>query len=246
MKLLTLLRSILFLAGYVVATVVWGTLGILTGWLLPYRARFIYIIVVWTSMVLFWLRITCGIRVRVSGREHLPEEPCVVLSRHESTWETLFLQALLVPQATVIKRELLNIPFFGWAYRLLRPIAIDRSDARNALRGLIREGKQRLEDGAWVILFPEGTRMAPGEPGRFQRGGAALANAAGRPVVVIAHNAGRCWPARRLLKFPGTIDVRISPPIETRGRGTAEVNAEAEAWLQAALADLYQDRPKGD
>lgn len=244
MKIIALLRSFLFLAGYVVATVVWGSLGVLTGWLLPYRARFVYIIVIWTGMVLFWLRLTCGIRVQVTGREHLPTSPCVVLSRHESTWETLFLQAMFAPQATVIKRELLNIPFFGWAYRLLRPIAIDRRDARNALRGLIKDGKQRLADGAWVIMFPEGTRMAPGEPGKFQRGGAALANAAGCPVVVIAHDAGKYWPARKFIKRPGTIQVRISPPIATEGRGTAEVNAEAEAWLVENLQDMYREEGK--
>lgn len=239
MKGILLVRSLLFTLGYIVATVVWGSLGVLTGWLLPYRARFIYIIVIWTGIVLFWLRLTCGIRHRIEGAGQLPDEPCVVLARHESTWETLFLQGLLTPQATVIKRELLNIPFFGWAFRLLRPIAINREDGRKALRDLIRIGRERLQSGAWVILFPEGTRMAPGEVGRFQRGGAALASAAGCPVVVIAHDAGRYWPARRFLKRPGTIQVRISPPIATEGRSTAAVNAEAEQWLRDTMAELY-------
>jgi 1-acyl-sn-glycerol-3-phosphate acyltransferase len=233
------LRSAAFLAGYVTLTVLWGSLGVLTGWLLPYRARFVYVIVLWTRMVLTWLRLTCGVRWELSGAEHLPPEPCVVLSRHESTWETLFLQSLFVPQATVIKRELLAIPFFGWAFRLLRPIAIDRSDARGALRTLVRTGRERLEAGAWVILFPEGTRLAPGTPGRFQRGGAALATAANRPVLVVAHDAGRLWPARHWLKYPGTIRVRISPPIETTGRSSAEVTAEAEQWLGRAMDELY-------
>ncbi len=242
MKLLAILRSLLFTAGYVVTTVVWGTLGLLTGWLLPYRARFVYIIVIWTRMVLAWLRLTCGVRHEIHGLEHLPAQPCVVLVRHESTWETLFLQVLFAPQATVIKRELLRIPFFGWAYSMLRPIAIDRSDARGALRSLIRVGKERLDDGAWVLLFPEGTRMAPGEVGRFQRGGAALANAAGCPVVVIAHDAGRRWPARHWIKTPGVIQVEISPPITTIDRSTGEVNAEAESWLRDAMARLYPER----
>ena len=248
MKLFAMLRSLLFTAGYVVTTVIWGSLGVLTGWLLPYRARFIYIIVIWTHMVLWWLRITCGIRHEVHGRENLPKDPCVVLVRHESTWETLFLQAQFAPQATVIKRELLRIPFFGWAYSMLRPIAIDRSDARGALRSLIRIGKERLDDGAWVLMFPEGTRMAPGEVGRFQRGGAALANAAGCPVVVIAHDAGRCWPARSWIKSPGVIRVEISPPIESTGRSSGEINDAAEAWLKDAMARLYhQDRgPRSD
>jgi 1-acyl-sn-glycerol-3-phosphate acyltransferase len=242
--MITALRSIAFLAGYVVITVSWGSLGVLTGWMLPYRARFSYIVVAWTRLVLGWLWLTCGIRHRVRGRENLPAEPCVVLSRHESTWETLFLQALFAPQATVIKRELLWIPFFGWAFALLRPIAIDRSNARGALKSLIRIGRDRLEQGAWVILFPEGTRMKAGEPGRFQRGGAALATAAGRPVVVVAHNAGRCWPARDWRKHSGVIDVEISPPIDTAGRTTPQVTAAAEAWLAEAMAGLYASRPE--
>lgn len=236
------LRSIAFIAGYVVLTVVWGSLGLLTGWLLPYRARFIYIIVVWTHLVLGWLRVTCGIRHRVRGLEQLPEHPCVVLSRHESTWETLFLQSLFVPQATVIKRELLHIPFFGWAFSLLRPIAIDRSDARGALKALIRSGRDRLATGTWVILFPEGTRMNPGEPGKLQRGGAALASAAGSPIVVVAHNAGRCWPARRWRKYPGLIEVEISPPIDTQGKTTPQIIGEAQAWLDEAMLRLYPEK----
>lgn len=238
--MLAMIRSLLFLAGYATTTVIWGTLGVLTGWLLPYRARFVYIIVVWTSMVLAWLRVTCGIRHEIKGLENLPDEPCVVLVRHESTWETLFLQKLLAPQATVIKRELLRIPFFGWAYSMLRPIAIDRSDARGALRTMIRVGRERLDDGAWVILFPEGTRMPPGQPARFQRGGAALASAAGRPIIVIAHDAGRCWPARKWIKTPGVVHVEISEPIPTAGRTTQDINAEAEAWMQDALKRLYE------
>jgi len=180
----------------------------------------------------------------VHGRELLPAEPAVVLSRHESTWETLYLQSLFVPQATVIKRELLRIPFFGWAYALLRPVAIDRTDARGALKELIRRGRRRLEqDGAWVILFPEGTRMPHGEDGRFQRGGAALAVAAGRPVVVIAHDAGRYWPARRFLKSPGTIRVRISPPMYAAEGGSGELNQRAERWLRETMAELRATAP---
>lgn len=239
MNLLRALRSVLFLAGYGLVTVLWGTLGVLFGWLLPYRQRFLFIVVTWTRLVLTWLRWTCGIRCEIEGLEHLPETPCVVLVRHESTWETLFLQSLFVPQTTVIKRELLWIPFFGWAYGLLKPIAIDRSDGRGALKALVRSGRSRLADGIWVVLFPEGTRLAPGEAGRFQRGGAALATAADVPVVVVAHDAGRCWPARRWLKHPGTIHLRISPPILTTGRTTPQVTADAEAWMRDAMAELY-------
>ena len=233
------LGSVAFLLGYGVITVFWGTLGLLFGWLMPYRQRFEFIVVTWTRLILAWLRWTCGIRVEIEGREHIPCEPCVVLVRHESTLETLCLQSVFVPQTTVIKRELLRIPFFGWAYSLLKPIAIDRRDARGALKAMVRSGQRRLNDGIWVVLFPEGTRLPAGEPGKFQRGGTALATAANVPVLVVAHDAGRYWPARTWRKLPGTVRVRISPPIETAGRTTPDVTQEAEAWMREAMADLY-------
>ena len=211
------LRSGAFYCGYVLATVIWGGLSVLIAWALPFRTRFTFIIGCWTRFSLWWLRVTCNIRCEVQGLEHLPEQPCVVLCRHESTWETLWLQTLLAPQATLIKRELLHIPFFGWAFALLRPIAIDRGNPRSALKKLIQSGSERLAAGIWVVLFPEGTRMPAETVGRFQVGGAALANAAGAPLLVIAHNAGQCWPAHRFLKQPGVIQVKIAPPIAPRG-----------------------------
>ncbi len=229
------LRSLVFFAGYAVITIAWGALSLLIAWLMPYRARFLFIVGAWTRMILAWLRLTCGIRCQVEGRENIPEQPCIVLARHESTWETLFLQSLFSPQATLIKRELLWIPFFGWAFALLRPIAIDRSEPRKALRRLINQGRERLESGIWVVMFPEGTRMAPGKPGKFQAGGAALAAATEAPVVVVAHNAGSFWPAHEFRKRPGTITLRIAPAIETSGKSTKQINQEA-AKVMADLA----------
>jgi 1-acyl-sn-glycerol-3-phosphate acyltransferase len=226
-----LLRSVLFYLGYSLVTLVWGTLSVLVGWALPSRPRFMFIIGVWTRVCLWWLKVTCGIRVEVFGRENLPDKACVVLCRHESTWETLFLQTLLAPQATIIKRELLWIPFFGWAFALNKPIAIDRGTPRSALKRLITVGKSRLAEGIWVVLFPEGTRMPPRTMGRFQIGGAALASAAEAQVVVIAHNAGNHWPAHQLAKQAGTIEVRIMPPIQTIGRDSKSITADAEALL---------------
>lgn len=232
------LRAILFYFGYAAATVVWGTIGTLFGWLIPYRARFQFVIGLWTRFCLWWLRMTCGIRHRVHGLENLPDRPCIVLCRHESTWETLFLQTLFAPQATLIKKELLQIPFFGWAFRSLRPIAIDRSEPRAALKQLIREGRQRLDNDIWVVLFPEGTRLPPGQLGRFQPGGAALAAATGAPVLLVGHNAGRYWPAHALVKHPGEIQVMISEPLETAGKTTKEVQQEAAARFQALMSRL--------
>ncbi len=162
-------------------------------------------------------------------------DPCIVFVKHESTWETLFIQTLFAPQATLVKRELLHIPFFGWAFRLLRPIAIDRDDPRGALRTLIKEGKARLDQGIWVALFPEGTRVPLGESRAFQIGGAALAESSGRPVLVVAHNAGQFWPAHQLGKRPGTIVVEVCAPIDTTGRKRKEINAIAEATMASAM-----------
>ena len=154
-----------------------------------------------------------------------------MLCRHESTWETLFLQTLLAPQATLIKRELLWIPFFGWAYALLKPISINRKSPRAALKHLITEGTMRLEQGIWVVMFPEGTRMAPGHLGRFQGGGAALASASKTPILVIGHNAGKHWPAHQFLKQPGTITVRIAEPLSPAGKDGKTLTREARARM---------------
>ena len=232
-------RSALFYAGYIVVTVLWGTLSLLVGRFLNYRARFDFIVRRWTGFVLWWLELTCGIKVRVEGE--IPTDPCVVFVKHSSTWETLFVQQLFSPQATLIKRELLNIPFFGWAFRMLRPIAIDRSDPRSSLRNLIKQGSQRLENNIWVVLFPEGTRAPIGEQRSFQAGGAALARSSGSPVLVIAHNAGLYWPAHQFRKRSGVITVRLSPLIETQGKTTKQINSEAEAWLQSTMSELSTD-----
>src|SRR5262245_24169833 len=189
-------------------------------------------------MVLAWLRWCCNIAVRIEGMENIPNEACIVFVKHESTWETLFVQTLFAPQATLVKKELLRIPFFGWAFRLLQPIAIDRSDPRSALRTLIREGTARLNQNVWVVLFPEGTRVPLGETRDFQMGGAALAESSGRPVLVIAHNAADCWPAHSLGKHAGTITVRICPPISTERKSRKEINALAYSAMTSAMASI--------
>ncbi len=232
------IRAVAFYLGYIVVTILWGSLSVLVAWIFPYRFRFHFVIGCWTRMVLFWLRLCCGIRVEVTGRENIPQEPCIVFVKHESTWETLFIQTLFAPQATIVKRELLHIPFFGWAFRLLRPIAIDRADPRGALRTLINEGKSRLDQGIWVVLFPEGTRVPLGESRNFQIGGAALAESSARPVLVVAHNAGQFWPAHQLGKQAGTIVVKVCEPIDTSGIKRKEINVLAESTMASAMNTL--------
>lgn len=232
------LRSAIFYVGYAAVTILWGALGTLVGWMLPYRQRFQFIVGCWTWFCLTWLRLCCGVHHRIDGMENVPQRPCIVLCRHESTWETLFLQRLFAPQATLIKRELLWIPFFGWAFSTLRPIAIDRGQQRKALRTLISEGSKRLEDGIWVALFPEGTRMPTGQLGKFQPGGAALAAASGVPILVVVHNAGRFWPAHKFCKTPGQIQVIISEPVPTAGRSSKEIQAAVQQAFERGMARL--------
>ena len=209
---------------------------------MPLRQRYDFIIGGWTRIVLWWLKATCGIRVRAAGLDRIPEEPCIFLVRHESTWETLWVPTLASPQAPLVKRELLRIPFWGWAFAMVRPIAIDRAKPATALRQFIARGKDRLNRGMHIALFPEGTRLPSGQRGKFYRGGAALAAATGAKVVVIAHNAGRVWPARRFLKHPGEIVVQISEPIQPQGRKSSEINQLCEDWLHRNMDRLDATR----
>jgi 1-acyl-sn-glycerol-3-phosphate acyltransferase len=228
--MLTFLRSLLFSAGMLVTVIAWGALVPLVA-ALPFSRRYAFTRS-WAIVNLRWLELTCGVRYRVIGRENLPAGPVVVLSKHQSTWETLVFQELFPPLVWVMKRELLWVPFFGWGLAMGRPIAIDRGAGRRAMEQMLTQGKQRLGNGLWVVIFPEGTRMRPGQRGRYRPGGALLAVQAGVPVLPVAHNAGELWGKRQFLKHPGTITVAIGPPIETAGRDPADVLRETEHWIE--------------
>jgi 1-acyl-sn-glycerol-3-phosphate acyltransferase len=189
-------------------------------------------------MVTRLTRIIVGISYRVEGLENLPAGPAVILSKHQSAWETIVFQQIFPPLSFVLKKNLLYIPFFGWGLALFSPIAIDRAAGREALKQIEAQGKQRLKSGFWVLIFPEGTRVAPGESGQYQVGGAWLAVKAGVPVVPVAHNAGRCWPKNGFVKYPGEIVVKIGSPIETVGRKATQVAAESEAWIESTMRGL--------
>lgn len=189
----------------------------------------------WSWIMLRLAERVLGIRRRVLGREHIPPGPCVILCKHQSAWETMALQEIFPPQVWLIKRELLWIPFFGWGLAMLSPIAIDRGSGIRALRQLVAQGSDRLRRGFWVVVFPEGTRTAPGQRGRYQTGGALLAARAGVPVVPVALNAGEVWPRNAFVKRPGTVTVSIGPAIDTRGGAPGDITARAEEWIEAEM-----------
>ena len=196
------------------------------------------IITTWTRLVMLAAEIICGIRYRVLGADNIPAQACVVLSKHQSAWETLAFQVIFPPQVYVIKRELLWIPFFGWGLAMLSPVAIDRTAGMRALKHMLEQGKDRLAHGFWIIVFPEGTRVAPGMRRTYQTGGAAIAVHAQAPVLPVAHNAGTCWRRHAFRKYPGTITVSIGRPIDSRGRKAAALTREVEDWIEAEMLRL--------
>lgn len=235
-----LLRSLLFASGQGLLSVPFSIAAILA-LLLPYQLRY-KLVSRWSHWNLWWLEKTCGLKHTVVGEENIPAHPVIIFCKHESAWETLALQRYFTPQVWVIKRELLWIPFFGWGLATLRPIAIDRKSSRAGLEQILTQGRQRLEDGCWVVIFPEGTRVAPGERRRYRRGGAVLAEQTGCPVLPVAHNAGEFWPRNSFIKRPGTIRLHFGPLIESSGRRASDINRLAEDWIESRLRDMRQAR----
>jgi 1-acyl-sn-glycerol-3-phosphate acyltransferase len=227
------LRSLVFTAFFLLFTFCYAILFVIVGLFLPWRGRFA-LARLWSNILLGALGLICGLRYRVEGREHLQTAgACIALVKHSSAWETFAQAAFLPPQVWVLKRELTWIPFVGWGLRLLRCIAINRGAGGAAVRQLIEQGRKRLTDGQWIVVFPEGTRMPPGQTRRYGVGGAAIAADTGQFVVPVAHNAGYFWPRRGLLKTPGCIRVVIGAPIATQGRDPREISEEAQRFIEA-------------
>ncbi len=230
------LRSALFNLLMLLTVLVFAPLALLT-FPLPHPLRYRFISQ-WARLQTWLIGVLCGVRYRVEGREHLPKGPAIILAKHQSAWETIAFQKIFPIQTWVLKRELLLIPFFGWGLALMKPIAIDRGAGRKAVTQVIEQGQARLKEGIWIVVFPEGTRMAPGTTRRYGIGGAALAAESGYPVVPVAHNAGFFWPRRGFLKKPGTIHVVIGPVIHTRGKSAEEINRAAEEWIENKMVEL--------
>ena len=232
------IRSALFSIGYFVSGIVYGTLSVLT-WILPPLVRH-KIVIYWTYFGVAWLRYTCSVKHKLIGTENLAAVPgpVIVMSKHQSTWETLFLQQLFFPAVTVLKKELVHIPFFGWGLRALRPIAIYRSNPRQALKQVKTQGVQRLAQGYNLVLFPEGTRAAPGERLKYARSGADIAIEANIPIIPVALNSGVFWPRSQHTKVPGTIEVHLGEAIFPEGKTSRQLIEEVENWIENKMQTL--------
>ncbi len=232
-SVLTVLRSTLYSLLQVIITPLYFLI-ILAAFPLPAIRRY-RIISGWAHTMLFLLRLICGIRYQIIGAKHIPTAPSIILSKHQSAWETLAFQQIFPAQVWVLKKELLRVPFFGWGLALTSPIAIDRSSRKAALKQIVEQGKDRLRQGFSIVIFPEGTRIAPGKKGKYGIGGAWLATHTGAPVVPVAHNAGEFWGRNSFLKLPGTITVSIGEPIDPVGMEPGDLNSRVESWIEAEM-----------
>lgn len=239
------IRSLIYLL-FLSITVIPYALACLLWSPLPLQWRF-KLTMGWPRMAIWGARVICGIRWQVRGWENLPDGPAVLLSKHQSAWETLFFPSHMPREVCfVYKRELHWVPCFGWGLALLRMIAIDRAKGRDAFEQVVRQGQRRLDEGRWPLLFPEGTRIAPGKTGRFKMGGALLASRTNSVVVPIAHNAGECWPRNAFVKRPGLITVSIGPAIESQGKTPEELNRQVQEWIEGEMHRLNPERYGSD
>lgn len=230
-------RSFLFYIGYYSVTIFLSIFFILLFPILPPKGRHIFASF-WCGFVLGWLRVCCGVKYVIHGLENLPRTPAIILANHQSSWETILFYKLVFPVSPILKKELTEIPFWGWSMRLLKPIAIDRSKPREAGRSLLVQGIDRIENGNSIIVFPEGSRSKFGSVKRFSRGGAKLAIAANTDIIPIAHNAGYCWPAREFVKKPGLVTVVIGKRMELGERDASELTTDVENWIRKTVDEI--------
>ena len=223
---------------YALACILWAPL--------PQRWRY-KLTAGWPRLALWGARFILGIRWQVKGAENLPDGPAILLSKHQSAWETLYFPACMPREVCfVYKKELHKVPFFGWGLALLKMIPIDRSKGRDAIEEVIRIGQQRIDEGRWPLLFPEGTRIAPGKAGRYKIGGALLATRTGTAVIPVAHNAGECWPRNAFVKKPGLVTVSIGPLIESKGLDADTLNQKVQNWIENEMRQLNPERYRAD
>ncbi|MBV1951326.1 MAG: 1-acyl-sn-glycerol-3-phosphate acyltransferase [Cycloclasticus sp.] len=225
-------RSVIFFSFQVISLFIFAPLVLLS---FPFSYQIRYRIASrWAKLVIKALKVICKLDFEVSGTEHIKGNG-IIFCKHQSAWETFALQVIFPEQCWVLKRELLWIPLFGWALALTQPIAIDRSQKSRAFKQIVKQGIERLKTGRWVVIFPEGTRTAPGEKRKYMAGGAMLAKKSGYPVIPVAHNAGEYWRKNAFIKYPGTIQVRIGEMINSQDLSTRELNEQTEQWIEEQM-----------
>ena len=231
-----ILRSLLFYTGQIISTILIAPIGIIA-FPLDFKKRY-YLITRWAVFNLWWLKICCNITYEIKGKDNIPGKPCIVMSKHQSAFETLALQQIFIPQVWILKKELLQIPIYGWGLASMQPIAINRDSTIKSFRQIADQGCERLQKGYWVIIFPEGTRVAPNKKKKYLPGGGMLAEKSGAQVVPVAHNAGRLWPRNSMIKKPGLITIKIGPVIESENKSAKEITDEVENWIEKEIGEL--------
>jgi len=231
------IRSLLF-SMYSLTSIIIYSIIVIFAIVLPLKWRHA-IIRQFLRTYLIVLKYLCHIDYHIEGLENIPDNRAgIVMCKHQSTWETFMLPLLFHDPAPIAKRELLWVPFFGWGLAAADPIVINRSDKASAMQQIIDKGRKCLDQGRWIMVFPEGTRVAPGTVGKYKLGGARLAAATGYPVMPVAHNAGRCWPKRKFIKQPGTIQVAIGPLIESKDRTSEEILKLTKDWIEDTMLSI--------
>ena len=232
------LRSLVYTTLFIAITAVFGVIVLISA-VLPLSLEQRYVIPRTWGRLLTWLAgVVCGLTYTIEGRENLPDRPFISLWKHSSTWDTL-AQMFVVPMASwLLKREVVWIPIVGWAVSTYKPIAINRSAGHSAVNQVIAQGRQRLAAGMGIVVYPEGTRMLPGETRKYGISGALLATQTGAPVVPIAHNSGYFWKRRAWMKYPGTIRVVIGPAIDPTGMDPRELSTRVQQWIEAKIAEI--------
>jgi len=231
-----ILRSLLFYIGQIISTILIAPIGIIA-FPLDFKKRY-YLITRWAVFNLWWLKICCNVTYEIKGKDNIPGKPCIVMSKHQSAFETLALQQIFIPQVWILKKELLQIPIYGWGLASMQPIAINRDSTIKSFRQIADQGCERLQKGYWVIIFPEGTRVAPNKKKKYLPGGGMLAEKSGAQVVPVAHNAGRLWPRNSMIKKPGLITIKIGPVIESENKSAKKITDEVENWIEKEVGEL--------
>ena len=235
-NIMLFLRSLLFYIGQIISTILIAPVGVIA-FPLDFKKRY-YLITRWAVFNLWWLKICCNVTYEILGKENIPKKPCIVMCKHQSAFETLALQRIFIPQVWILKKELLQIPIYGWGLASMQPIAINRDSSIKSFKQIADQGCERLEKGCWVIIFPEGTRVAPNKKKKYLPGGGMLAEKSGARIVPVAHNAGRLWPRNSMIKKPGLITIKIGPVMESKNKTAKEITNNVENWIEKTVGEL--------